>query len=186
MPDGGFCVDAVADTGHGGDQPWLAEPLAQGRDGDAYGVGKRVRVLIPCPLQEHFGADDTAFGRHEDLEHGELLAGQRDVAAVAVDLAPERVQPQTGELEHRWPAVGSSPIERPEPHHQLAQLERLGEVIVSTKLEAGGLVIEPVSGGEHQDRHPGAGGQDASGNLVAGRPRDVAVEDGEVVGVDAQ
>jgi hypothetical protein len=38
-----------------------------------YGVGKGVGVLVPCPLQELFGADDTAFGRHEDLEHGELL-----------------------------------------------------------------------------------------------------------------
>ena len=48
----------------------------------------------PTPVQELFGADDTAFGGDEDFEHGELLAGERDVAAVAVDLAAERIEPQ--------------------------------------------------------------------------------------------
>jgi len=39
------------------------------------------------PFQKLFGADDTAFGGDENFEHGELLAGERDVAVVAVDLA---------------------------------------------------------------------------------------------------
>ena len=44
-------VDAVADAGHGGDDPGFAEAFAQCRDGDAHGVGERVRVLIPRPFQ---------------------------------------------------------------------------------------------------------------------------------------
>lgn len=52
-------------------------------------------------MQQLLGADDPALGRDKDLEHGELLAGQRDVAAVAVDLAAERIQPQPGDLPHR-------------------------------------------------------------------------------------
>jgi hypothetical protein len=43
-----------------------------------------------------------------------------------------------------------------------------------------------VSGGEHEDRHAATGGDDALGDLVSGGARDVAVEDGDVVGVDAQ
>src|SRR6266404_75741 len=97
------CVDAVADAGHGGDDRRFAEAFAQCRDGDAHGVGERVGVLIPRSLQELFGADDTAFGSDEDLEHGELLPGQRDVAAVAVDLSAERIQPQACDLSHGWP-----------------------------------------------------------------------------------
>src|SRR4051794_13083856 len=80
-------VDAVAGAGHRGDDPGFAEAFAQCRDRDAHGVGDRVGVLIPCPFQELFGADDAAFGSDEDFEHGELFAGERDVAAVAVDLA---------------------------------------------------------------------------------------------------
>src|SRR4030095_151803 len=68
----GCCVDAVADAGHGGDDPGFAEPFAQCRDRDAHGVGEGGGVVIPLPLQELFGADDTAFGSDEDFEHGEL------------------------------------------------------------------------------------------------------------------
>src|SRR3954469_19919151 len=88
------CVDAVPGAGHGGDDPRFAETLAQCRDGDAHGVRERVRVLVPRPFQELFGADDTAFGGNEHFEHGELLPRERDVAAVAVDLSAERIQPQ--------------------------------------------------------------------------------------------
>ena len=164
----------------------FAEPFAQCRDRDAHGVGERVGVLIPRPFQELLGADDAAFGSDEHFEHGELLAGERDVAAVAVDLAAERIQPQTRDLSHRRPVVRAPAVERSETEHELLELEGLGEVVVGAEPEPGGLVVETVGGGEHEDRHAAAGGDDASGDLVTGGPGDVAVEDGDVVGVDAQ
>ena len=103
-----------------------------------------------------------------------------------MDLAAERIQPQTGDLSHGWPVVGAAAVERSETEHELLELERLGEVVVGAEPEPGGLVVEPVGGGEHEDRHAAAGGDDASGDLVTGRPGDVAIEDGDVVGVDAQ
>ena len=66
------------------------------------------------------------------------------------------------------------------------ELERLREVVVGAELEAGGLVVETVGSGEHEDRHAAARGDDALGDLVAGRSGNVSVEDGDVVGVDAQ
>src|SRR5688572_15645382 len=93
-------ADAVPGAGYGGDDLGFAEAFAQCRDRDAHGVGERVRVLVPRPFQELFGADDTAFRSDEDLEDRELLPGQRDVAAVAVDLAAERIHTQTGDLSH--------------------------------------------------------------------------------------
>src|SRR5439155_10950178 len=131
-------------------------------------------------------ADDTALGSDENLEDGELLPGQRDVAAVTVDLSAERIQPQTCDLAHGWPVVGAPAVERSESEHQLSELERLREVVVGAELEAGGLVVETVGSGEHEDRHAATGGDDAFGDLVAGRSGNVSVEDGDVVGVDAQ
>src|SRR3954471_19345591 len=116
-------VDAVPDAGLGGDDPGLAEPLAQSRDGDAHGVGERICVLVPRPFQELFRADDAAFGGDEDFEHRELLAGERDVAAVAVDLAAERIQPQTCNLPYRRPVMGAPAVERSETKHELSELE---------------------------------------------------------------
>ena len=78
------------------------------------------------------------------------------------------------------------PVECSETEHELSELERLGEVVVGAEFEPGGLVVEPVGRGEHEDGHAAAGGDDAFGDLVAGGPGDVAVEDGDVVGVDAQ
>src|SRR5207245_3374675 len=129
---------------------------------------------------------DTAFGSYEDFEDRELLPGQRDVTAVAVDLAAERIQPQTCDLSHRWPAVSAPAVECSEPEHELPELEGFREVVVGTELEPGGLVVKPVSSGEHQDRHAATGGDDALGDLVARRTWDIAVEDGHVVGIDAQ
>src|SRR6185436_12518901 len=68
----------------------------------------------------------------------------------------------------------------------LLELERLREVVVRAELEPAGLVVETVGGGEHEDRRAAAGGDDASGDLVAGGPGNVSVEDGDVVGVDVQ
>ena len=60
------------------------------------------------------------------------------------------------------------------------------EVVVGAELEPGGLVVEAGGSGEHEDRHAAAGGDDAFGDLVTGGAGDIAVEDGDVVGVDAQ
>jgi hypothetical protein len=82
--------------------------------------------------------------------------------------------------------VGTPPVERSDAEHEFSECERLGEVVVGAELETGGLVVESVGGGEHEDRHAAAGGDDASRDLVTGGSGDVAVEDRDVVGVDAQ
>ena len=96
---------------------------------------------------------------------------ERDVAAVAVDLAAERIQTQTCDLPHGRPVVGTPAVECSEPEHELSELERLREVVVGAELEPGGLVVETVGRGEHEDRHAAAGGDDAFGDLVAGGSR---------------
>src|SRR5581483_5491735 len=105
-------VDAVADAGHGGDDPRFAKAFAECRDSDARSVRVRVGVLVPRPREEVFGADDPAFGGDEDFKHGELLPGQRDVAAVSIDLATKRIQPQACDLTYGRFVVGASAVER--------------------------------------------------------------------------
>ena len=82
--------------------------------------------------------------------------------------------------------MGAPAVERSETEHELSEFERLREVVVGAELEPGGLVVETVGSGEHEDRHAAAGGDDAFGDLVAGGAGDVSVEDGDVVGVEAQ
>src|SRR5215475_12559350 len=47
----------------------------------------------------------------------------------AVDLAAERIHPETCDLSHRRPAVRAPAVECPESEHELLELERLREVI---------------------------------------------------------
>lgn len=82
--------------------------------------------------------------------------------------------------------MGASAVERSEPEREFPEFERFREVVVGAEFEPGGLVVEPVGGGEHEDRHAAAGGDDAFGDLVTGGAGDVTVEDGDVVRVDAQ
>jgi hypothetical protein len=82
--------------------------------------------------------------------------------------------------------MGAPAVERSETEDELSELEGLREVVVGADLEPGDLVVETVGSGEHEDRHAVAGGDYALGNLVAGRSRNVSVEDGDVVGVEAQ
>jgi glycopeptide antibiotics resistance protein len=183
---GGAGVDSIADTGHSRDQPGFAQSLTQGRDCDSHRVGERIGVLIPCSLEKFLGTDDSTLRGSEHLQHRELFAGERNVAAIPIDLAPERVHAQTCDFPHGRPAPSAPAVQRPKTEHQFAQVERLREVVVGTELEPGGLVIEAVGRGEHQDRHPAACGHDVRGDFVAGGPRDVAIEDRNVVRVDAQ
>src|SRR5207245_1407935 len=115
------------------------EPLAQPRDGDPHGVGERVRVLIPRALEQLLGADHATFGGDQDLEHRELLAGERDVAVVAEDLAAERVEPHAGDLADGRAVVRSPAVQGAQPEYELAELEGFGEVVVGADAEPGGL-----------------------------------------------
>ena len=82
--------------------------------------------------------------------------------------------------------MGTPAVERSEPEHEFSEFERLREVVVGAEPEPGGLVVETVGSGEHEDRRTAAGGDDAFGDLVTGGAGNVSVEDGDVVGVEAQ
>ena len=86
----------------------------------AHGVGEGICVSRPMLALELFGADDAAFGCDEDFEHGELLPGERDLAAVAVDISSERIQTQTCDLPHGRPVVCAPAVECSETEHELS------------------------------------------------------------------
>ena len=85
-----------------------------------HGVDERVCVLVPRLRWEFFGADDAAFGGDEDFEHCELLPGQRDVAAVAVDLSAERIQTQALRSLAQVACCGRACGRRSEPEHEFS------------------------------------------------------------------
>ena len=73
-----------------------------------------------------------------------------------------------------------APQEGLDPAHQLAQPERLGQVVVGAELEADDLVDLVVARGQDEDRHLGAGRAQAAEDLEAVDPGQPDVEDDEV------
>ena len=76
-------------------------------------------------------------------------------------------------------AVGA-PQERPDPAHQLAQGEGLGDVVVRAQLEADDLVELVAAGGQEQDRRLGADRAQAAEDLEAVDAREADVEHDQV------
>ena len=70
--------------------------------------------------------------------------------------------------------------QRLDPAHQLAQAERLGQVVVGAELEADDLVDLVVARGQDEDRHLGAGRAQAAQDLEPVDARQADVEHDEV------
>ena len=64
---------------------------------------------------------------------------------------------------------------------QFVEVEGLAEVVVGAEVEPGDAVAQPARGGEHQDARGGVRGGQPPADLVAVHPREVAVEDDDVV-----
>jgi hypothetical protein len=75
-------------------------------------------------LQKFLGADDSAVGRQQHLQHAELLAGQRDVQAPPPDAPPGPVDRQVPSLYH-WRGRRTAPGQGTDPGYQFGERERL-------------------------------------------------------------
>ena len=93
-----------------------------------------------------------------------------------------RVEPEVADLELGRP-LGRRPAgERPQPREQLAEGERLDEVVVGARVETLDPVLDRVARGQHQHRRPDAAGAQLAAGGEAVDPRQHHVEDDRVVG----
>ena len=116
--------------------------------------------------------------RREELELGRR---QLDGRAAHLGPHPRQVEDDVADVD-RLGGLGRSigPAEDcPDPCHELARAERLGEVVVGTELEAQQLVELVVARGEHDDRD-GRVTPKLAGDVEAVEPRQPEVEDDEI------
>ena len=118
----------------------------------------------------------------QDLELGR---GQADPPVAALDAPPFEVDEQVAVADDAAAdRVGEvavrAPQQRLDPAHQLAQPERLGQVVVGAELEADDLVDLVVARGQDEDRHLGSGRAEAAQDLEAVHPGEPHVEHDEV------
>src|SRR6185437_2573360 len=102
---------------------------------DVDDVRRRLESLAPHLFAQLVARQHLARVLHQVLEQRKLRAGQLDRAAVDPRLARTRVQLQRPRLDHLRRRL-AAPAQRPQPRRQLAQRERLHQVVVRPRIQA--------------------------------------------------
>ena len=103
-------------------------------------------------VREQVGAGDDAprVARHVDDER-ELGGRERNVAYTPPCRMAQGVDHEVAHHEPRRWVVAAPPREGAESREELAEVERFGEVVVGTGIEARDALIHAVERGEHQN-----------------------------------
>jgi len=121
-------------------------------------------VIGPDARQQRFAAEDDAGMRGEHEQQAEFLRGEIDVLAVDAHAPPRRIDVQSVNLERALTGSGGFrfrlKLRSPRPSQQragtrneLANAERLGEIVIRAALEPEHLVAFFAPRRQHQDRH---------------------------------
>ena len=97
---------------------------------------ERIVIVVPDVRRDGSAVHDLVPVKDEELEEREFLGRELDRLAAATHLVAGQIHLEVGEahrLEHRGIPP---PRERFESRQQLAEGERLGEIVVGARLEA--------------------------------------------------
>ena len=109
-------------------------------------------MIAPYLVEQlHAGMDALGVG-HEEMQQAELGRPQVQAHAVAADPVRGRIQPQTPDLDHVVRHLRRAPAQhRLDARQQFSRRERLGDIVVCSRLQAHDLVLLGRFGGEHDD-----------------------------------
>ena len=148
----------VADAAHGVDEARRAAVLrlaAEVPDVDVEGVRRRAEVVAPDPLEDDRARQHLARVPEEQLEQRELGARELDRTTPAPHLARPEIELEIREAQHvrGLVAIRRASEQRAQPREQLRERERLREVVVRSRVEAGDAAVDLGARGQHEHRH---------------------------------
>src|SRR6266567_1351932 len=114
-------------------------------------VSKGVVVVVPHVGRDRRAIEHLSRVRDEQLQQGELLRAEGEHAVAAAYSAGGEVDLQVRDAVHRRCERGTPARQRLEPRQQLAEGERLGEVVVRPDLEPADTVVHGIERREHED-----------------------------------
>jgi hypothetical protein len=173
--------EAVAETADGGDHVGT-ELLSDPGDEHLDRVRIPVEILIVDMFDQLGPAHHLAFVVHQVAQKLVLLRGELHRLAGLGDLAGAGVEPDVAGDQLRAGIAGRSADQGPKPGDQLLGLERLGKIIVGSRVETRDLVRPAVAGGQNEDRHLPAFLAPAVEHGQAVDLREAQVEDHSVIG----
>src|SRR5581483_7860195 len=137
-------------------------------------IGLRVEVIVPHVLEQHGPGNDLTGVAHEVLEQLELPRLQLDRARAAPDLAAEQIYAQIPDFQRGLCGILPPPPAEPiDAREQLAEGERLGEVVIAARAQTLDPLIYIAERAQDED---GRGVVRLAQRIDDGEPVDVAWE----------
>src|SRR5579884_1132265 len=178
--------ELVAGPAHRPDALGVSQLAPQLRDVHVDGARAAGIRHAPDEIEQALAREDDAGMLEEARQEVELLARELDRLACHRVLVGVAAQHDVARGEH---LVLGAPVgaaqDRLDPRGELSRRERLRDVVVRPELEPGHAVRLLVTGGEHHDRHLGAG-PDLAADLEAVHSREPDVEHDETHGLAPQ
>jgi len=168
----------VAEAAQGGDADIAAfELLAHAMHIDLDGVGIGVILEAEDAFRQGRFCDGLAGALQQHLEHGPLARRQGESVVTERELPAVAVEGEGAQLDQRILLVPRAPELRPDARFQLAQVERLGKIVVGAAVEAGDTAGNAGIGREDQDRDRSTTGPQPAQYLHAAHARQGQIED---------
>ncbi len=150
---------------------------------DLDGVVGRRAVPVGDRRDDLLLGHDLAGAAEHELQDRPFAAGERELLLADVGAARLQVHAQVAQAQHAAAARLVAAHQRARARHQLAQRERLDEVVVGAALEPAHAILDGVARGEHQHRQVGALRAHAAQGLEAVDAGQADIEDQQVVGI---
>jgi len=111
-------------------------------------------VLVPDVLGDIRASDDVSCAARQVFEQRVFAAGEGNLRAAAPDAASREIDREMTDLDAlRRQRTAVAARQGPDAREELAEVERLGEVIVGAGVEALHARLDSVARGQHQHRH---------------------------------
>src|SRR5579875_276201 len=117
----------------------------------------------------------------KELQQGELFGQQIDLLTVPCYLVAARVQRDIPYRQHSAGENSRSPEQSAHARRQLSHLERLGQIIVRSRVESGLLLVDRATLRQHQHRRLAALRSKTFEDLDASHARQLPVQDDRVI-----
>ena len=176
------CAQAEANAAHGLDPARIAQLAAERGHVDVDGLGGEVVAPVPHLVEQPPARDDRAGTRRKCRQEIEFLGRQLDLLSAQQRAPRLAVDRQRADAEHRR---GGSSLTRStgdgvDASQELANAERLDQIVVGAELEAHDAVDLVSAGADDDDRHARAGAQ-LTAHLEAVAVGEAQVEQHEIV-----